>query len=237
MPRLLIFLAVWRRPEITEICFMGIDRLRKSGLSPIEAFAVISEESMVPLCKKYSIDFVMHDNQPLGAKKNFGLKAAMQKEWDYMIEIGSDDLLKNEFLKLYPFERDVYGLQDFIMMDSETGNCRRLKHRDGAFGVGRAISRGAIESAAPLWHPRQTCGLDNWSEMNRLSPRGFLMKRVACSDPVVIDIKSADNLWPFDQNVGVEYSFDKALEGLSEREKNAIRCLVTRNKSASLIDA
>lgn len=237
MPKLLIFLAVWRRPEITEICFMGIDRLRKSGLAPIEAFAVISEDSMKPLCKKYSIDYVMHKNEPLGEKKNVGLQAAMQKEFDYMIEIGSDDLLKTEFFKLYPFERDVYGLQDFIMLDSETGNCRRLKHRDGAFGVGRAISRGAIETAAPLWHPRQTCGLDNYSEMHRLSPGGFLMKRIASDEPVVIDIKSADNLWPFDKNVGVDYDFDKTIEGLSELEKTAIKCLVTKNKSAGLIDA
>lgn len=237
MPKLLIFLAVWRRPEITEICFMGIDRLRKSGLSPIEAFAVISEESMKPLCKKYSIDYVMHKNEPLGEKKNAGLTAALQKEFDYLVEIGSDDLLKNEFLTLYPFERDVYGLQDFIMLDSETGECRRLTHRDGAYGVGRAISRRAIESAAPLWHPRQTCGLDNWSEMYRLSPKGFLMKRVASNDPVVIDIKGAESMWPFNHLHGVPYDFKEAMKGLSEEEKNAIECLVTKNRSAALIDA
>src|SRR6478752_4031551 len=96
--RLLVFLAVWKRPEITEICFMGIDRLRKTGLFPIEAFAVISEESMIPLCEKYNIDYCFYKNEPLGEKKNFGLTEAYKKEWDYLVEIGSDDLLKNEYL-------------------------------------------------------------------------------------------------------------------------------------------
>ena len=79
--RLMIFLAVWKRPEITEICFMGINRLRKSGLFPIEAMAVISEESMKPLCKKYGIDYVMYKNEPLGEKKNYGLREAMKKDF------------------------------------------------------------------------------------------------------------------------------------------------------------
>lgn len=236
MPKLLIFLAVWRRPEITEICFLGINRLRKSGLAPIDAFAVISEESMIPLCKKYGIDYVMHPNYPLGEKKNYGLKAAMQKDFDYLIEIGSDDVLKTEFLSLYPFEKDVYGLKDFITLNTDDGACRRLSYRDGAFGVGRAISRRAIESVGQLWHPKQTHGLDNHSEFE-LSKKGFLMTRIDSEKPLTIDIKGPDNLWPFNYLAGSHYELDDALEGLSEEEINAIKCLVTKNKSADLIDA
>lgn len=149
--KLLIFLAVWRRPEITEICFMGIDRLRRAGLFEIDTMAVISENSMKSLCKKYDIDYIFHKNQPLGEKKNAGLNAAMLKSWDYMVEIGSDDLLKTEILDHYRpfFERgeDFFGIKDFLFINSEDGACRRLKS-DTVYGAGRCISRKAIEKVA-----------------------------------------------------------------------------------------
>lgn len=146
--KLLVFLAVWRRPEITEICFMGINRLRASGLFKIDTMAVISEESMIPLCEKYDIDYTFYKNQPLGEKKNAGLNAAMLKSWDYLIEIGSDDLLKTEILECYRpmFERgeEFFGIKDFLFLNSENGDCRRLKS-DTVYGAGRCISRKLIE--------------------------------------------------------------------------------------------
>lgn len=234
--KLLIYLAVWRRPEITEICFMGIDRLRKAGIHEVDALAVISEGSMIDLCRKYRIDYVMHKNYPLGEKKNAGLKRALEKGFDYLIDIGSDDLLKTEFLSLYPWKDDLYGLRDFIMLNSEDGQCRRLNDRNGRYGVGRAISRRAVESLGKLWSDGQNIGMDNHSEMN-MAINGFLMKRFSSTDPVAIDIKGVENLWPFNYLDGVKYNLDEALKGLSEQEKTAIRCLVSSRKSVHLIDA
>src|SRR5688572_14122986 len=100
--KLLVFLAVWRRPEITEICFMGIKRLQNYSLSfHVAPFAVISEESMIPLCERYGVEWCMHENLPLGAKKNFGLSQLRDKDFDFMMEIGSDDLILGELLNQY----------------------------------------------------------------------------------------------------------------------------------------
>src|SRR5690606_37269132 len=130
---------------------MGIDRLRKSGLYPIDTMCVISEKSMIPLCEKYNIDFVMHKNEPLGEKKNIGLNYAMLKSWDYMLEIGSDDVLKTEILEVYRpfFEREVefFGIKHFMFVNSEDGSCRDYKS-DTIFGAGRVIKRSAIERVA-----------------------------------------------------------------------------------------
>ncbi len=145
--RVLVFLAVWKRPEITEICFMGIDRLRNNSRLPIEALAVISEESMIGLCEKYNIKWCFHSNEPLGRKKNFGLDVAMTLEWDYLIEIGSDDLVKDELLEKYePYmgKYEMFGTKDSSIIDSKTGNCRRLAS-DTPFGLGRCISRKVLE--------------------------------------------------------------------------------------------
>src|SRR5688500_10590245 len=105
--KLLIYTAVWQRPEITEICFMGIKRLQKIHKFYISDFAVISEDSMLRLCNKYGVDWCMHENLRLGSKKNYGVKQALKKDFDYMIEIDSDDLLKNEVLTTYKWNAPV----------------------------------------------------------------------------------------------------------------------------------
>ena len=141
----LIFLAAWRRPEITEICFVGLNRIKtRFGY---EALVVISEESMIPLCDKYGIKWTFYKNEPLGEKKNHGLNEAMKLEWDYLLEIGSDDLIKDELIELYQplFGKfDYFGTKDAIIIDSETGRCNRLKS-DTTYGLGRCISRKVIE--------------------------------------------------------------------------------------------
>jgi len=145
--KVLVFLAVWKRPEITEICFMGINRLRKNSRLPIETLAVISEEEMIPLCHNYNIRYTFYKNDPLGEKKNHGLDEAMKLEWDYLLEIGSDDLVKDELLNLYSNyfgKYEMFGTKDSVIIDSESGKCRRLKS-DTPYGLGRCISRAIIE--------------------------------------------------------------------------------------------
>lgn len=145
--KLLIFLAAWKRPEITEICFMGLNRLRKNSRLPIECFAVISEESMIGLCEKYKIKWTFYKNDPLGEKKNHGLNEAMKLDWDYLIEIGSDDLIKDELIEKYQKyfgKYEMFGTKDTNIIDSETGRCQRLTS-DTPYGLGRCISRKVIE--------------------------------------------------------------------------------------------
>ena len=147
--KVLVFLAVWKRPEITEICFVGLNRLIKNSRYPIEAFAVISEESMIPLCDKYNIKWTFYKNEPVGEKKNHGLNEAMKLEWDYLLEIGSDDLVKDELIELYApnfGKYDLFGTKDAIIINSEDGMCRRL-NSDTTYGLGRCMSRKAVECA------------------------------------------------------------------------------------------
>jgi len=225
-PKLLIFLAVWKRPEITEICFMGIDRLRKTGLFPIEAFAVISEESMIPLCEKYTIDYCFYKNDPLGEKKNFGLSEAYKKDFDYLIEIGSDDLLKDEYLieiaKYLP--ADLLTINNFAYLNSEDGECRMYKSKT-SFGIGRVISRKALDKVGTrIWSDRLNKGMDNNSTFF-FARHGVLERRIKTSEPLAIDIKSVENIWPFNYLNGVYIDADEVMKGLSEQEIESIKSL------------
>lgn len=228
-PKVLIYLAVWKRPEITELCFMGLERLRK--IFGTKAFAVISEPEMKALCKRYRVDYCIHDNQPLGLKKNFGLQVAMKRHsFDYIIEIGSDDLLKNEIMEVYPWDRHFMGLKSFIQMNSEDGDCRRWGLKDGGFGIGRAISREALEAMRneegrlQLWSDNFNKRLDGNSTM-RLAIEGVGQKCYFSEEPVAIDVKSQQNIWPYNPNAGEPYEFAKAISGLSYNEVNALKAL------------
>lgn len=206
---------------------MGIQRLQRAGLFHIQPFAVISEESMIPLCEKYGVKWVMHENLPVGAKKNYGLSEALKLDWDYMVELGSDDVFKDEYLNaIVPFlgKGDFFGIDHFIFMNSEDGACRRYKTRN-SFGLGRLISRRAIEKfGGKLWDATISKGLDNNSNF-RLARHGFLEKKIRSEVPLAIDIKSETNIWPFNYLIGQDYTFEEAIQGLSNEETEAIKRL------------
>lgn len=220
--RLLFFIPVWKRPEITEICFMGIKRLQAQGVHEVSALAVISEDEMKPLCEQYGIDYCFYKNHPLGEKKNFGVQQALKKDFDYLVEIGSDDILKNEFLSLYTWgTHDVFGLNDFIILNSEDGECRRLSGKNMKYGTGRAIRKECL--TVKLWHDKASRGLDN-SAMIALAVNGFTTRRFSNEEPLSIDIKSEVNIWGF-SGIGKRYPIEKALRGLSVCEIESIQSL------------
>ena len=195
--KILVFLAVWKRPEITEICFMGLKRLQKVPGFQVKLFAVISEESMIPLCEKYGVDWCITKNSPLGAKKNYGLSQAMRKDFDYMLEIGSDDIIKDDLLYNYSWDRDVMALWDFAVLNTKDGQCKRISKHHGFYGSGRVISKKALESIGNLWPDKIERALDNNSTMI-LAKKGFLEKRIPMPEPVALGLKSEVNIWPFD---------------------------------------
>lgn len=226
--KILIYLAVWKRPEITELCFKGIERLRKHPDYEIQALAVISEEEMIPLCESHEIKWVMHENLPLGKKKNFGLQEAKNVEFDYLMEIGSDDLILNELLDDYKqhLGKDFFGVQDVAYINTDGGECRRLRSKS-TYGAGRMISRAVLEKANwKLWTDKIDIGLDNNSVFNLQRLGVAYDKTKPMEFPGVVDIKSQVNLWPFNYFLGVDYNIEEVLHRISEGEREDLLKLI-----------
>lgn len=225
--KILIYLAVWKRPEITELCFRGIKRLQAHPDFSIQALAVISEDEMIPLCEKYGIAWTMYKNDPLGEKKNFGLQKAKEFDFDYLMEVGSDDLILSELLDDYKkyLGKDFFGISDAAYINSETGECRRLISKS-TYGAGRMISRKALDKCNWfLWQDRLNRGLDN-NSVFALQRRGINYERVKPMDfPGVIDVKSQANIWKFNYYLGVEYDINQVLKRISEPEKEILESL------------
>ena len=145
LPKILILIPIWKRPDITEICFSGLDRLR-SHRDNVEVLTVISEEGYRSRCNNHKIDYTFFENQPLGRKKNHGLKIALERDWDYLIELNSDDVIKNELLDIYDTLTDDYlALRNFCFLDSKTLSLKQVESKT-AYGIARRYSRKAVES-------------------------------------------------------------------------------------------
>jgi len=222
MTKLLIYLAVWKRPQITELCFLGINRMRKHPDYDIQVLAVISEESMIPLCEKYGVNCFMYKNEPLGEKKNFGLSKAKEFDFEYLMEIGSDDLILNELLddyKNYIGKYDFFGINDAAYINSETGDCRRLMSNNSTYGAGRMIHRRILEASNwKLWNDNLSKGMDNNSILSLLR-KGIGYKKVKpMAFPGVVDVKSDVNIWKFNYYLGQPYDISEILSRLSKEE-------------------
>lgn len=224
---LLIYLAVWRRPQITELCFMGIERMKKHSAYNIKALAVISEPEMIQLCNKYDIEWTMQDNYPLGKKKNAGLKKAKEIDFDYLMEIGSDDLITNELLTQYLDyygKYEFFGITDAAYIESESGVCKRLISEKSTYGAGRIISRRLLDQMDwTLWSDSIQRGLDNNSLLNIESKTKVKYHKVKHHEvPGVIDVKSSENLWKFNYFLGEDYDLLEIYKRLSEKEVNRL---------------
>jgi len=143
---------------------MGVSRLKnyKPTKYRVKALAIISEREMIGLCKRYNIAHTFFENQPLGRKKNFGLNKAMEMEWDYLMELNSDDVIHPELLDQYGIligkGAEYMGLQNFTILDSKTGDMRQVSS-DTVYGIGRMYSRKAVETSGKVTGVKikQTC--------------------------------------------------------------------------------
>ena len=174
-PKILILIPCWKRPEITEICFRGLQRLRRSSLVDIDTLTIISEPDYRELTKRYNIRNTFFVNTPLGRKKNHGLQVAMKKKWDYLMEINSDDLIHTSLIEevyLPHLEKgeDYLGIENFCFLNSETGQMKQYASKT-VYGIGRIYSRKAVMEAAKVQPIKalETC-------MGDFTPQGYMVQ-------------------------------------------------------------
>ena len=215
-----ILTALWQRPEITRICFEGIKRL---GLS---ATASISEESYIKTCEEYGIDWVMTPNQPVGHKWNAGMIQALNHKWDYVMILGSDDIVTNSIFDIY---KPLMGVYFMFGVDScyfyHKGKIKRFSYKDKStmsVGAGRMLHRSLVEDCMPLWGDVNR-SLDG-SCLKRIRSKGYDEKVVSLGDAVIMDIKSDTNLNHFSRLEG-DFVNATILDFFSYKERMLLRDL------------
>ncbi len=205
--------AVWKRPEITRICFEGIKHL---GLN---ATIAISEESMIPLCDEFGFDYAMVSNNLLGRKWNYGLRKAKGHDFDYLLILGSDNLISDCLIDRYKeYDFDMIGVKDLYIFDSGSKKTKYFKgySEEMSIGAGRLINRKVLNSVDKLWGNWLKQGLDTNCSA-KLKKEGFTEKVIELNGSVVLDIKSSTNIHSFDVFDGADVS-NSVLNKLPEKD-------------------
>lgn len=226
----LFLIPVWKRPQIVRIC---LQNLLDQGQDNILAIASLPED--IALCESMGVHTIVHENKPLGKKWNAGLKAAIDKPWDNVITLGSDDLVKPALFEVYKYYENVPALMldKIIFVNSQTGGAELL--RNSRVGAGRRIKRSVIESMDyKIWTDDLSKTLDRDSVTN-MHLKGHASTTVH-PNPCLVGLKSDVNIWPW----GIWRQFTKrmvlseALKDLPDTTIKAVQDLINANISLAL---
>lgn len=199
--RIRVLIPCWKRYDIAKFCFDNLKKLQTESEHTIDVLCVISEDEFIPICEYYNFDWTFYKNDPLGEKINHGLKESLNYQYDYLMVMNSDSVID---VKLFDYYKDHFGKSDYFgvdtvyYLDSESGECRKVVYNFTILGVGKCISRKAIEKLkGKLYRPELNKALDN-TMMDVMINTGFYPTIVKYEGQLVFDVKSEVNIWPFE---------------------------------------
>lgn len=203
-----IIVPVWKRPEVTRVCF---ENLSKTGCG---VFVAYSEHWVADLLVEYGFKGFYIENNPLGKKKNNLLKRSLEHEWDQVMEMGSDNLVDltklDEYLSL---GLDHYGTSSIYFADPKKKRAKYYNAPRKIWGAGRVMSRKAVEDSFPLWDDKGTIYLDAQANA-KLESKGY--KYSVVKEPLCVDIKTETNIHPYSRFDGVNVKYSSVIERFPE---------------------
>jgi len=210
---ILILTPIWGRPEIVKIFLAGIQRLRKVYPKIILVCIISLEDryhdSLVDLIEDADGEICEFSNKYLGAKQNYGLDFALTEfKFKYLMQMGSDDLLNPEILKLYePYMKSgekVFGVNNLYMYEYLSGRCIFVKDYNDNYplGVARMYKYDTLLEVLNvhgkhLWPAKLNDSMDCMSVHN-LKACGIRPLTIDVKEhPYVLDIKTNSNISHF----------------------------------------
>jgi len=217
----IILTAFYGRPHISQVYWYGIERLRKNF--NIEVMAVVSDNENKMLAKIYDAEYIYEtDNAPHGRKMNKAVEELATKDFDYVMQMGSDNLISNKGMEAnikYMEKYKFFGHRNLIMIDSQTKEAK-LKKYGNVFGAGRCMAKEVLRKCMPLWMDDRERGMDVNSE--HIIEQKMGLCPIPIDDEEVIDVKSDENIWKYSQLDGEKYRIDDVTGKISTKEYNYI---------------
>jgi hypothetical protein len=212
--KIAILTAFHGRPEISAI-YKQYLRYFAAGSAQmgitIESFSAITTGEIQPF-----IPDVICQNLPVSEKHNkIGAficdYAESMGDFDYVMQLGSDDIVSDDIWSLYSagFGKPIIGLSDMVFYDIDSGRCKLIHKTQlgNAFGAGRMIRFDIFKSfGGQLWPKNRNSGLDWYSFEKMNQPEWRVSQR---KNPVLVDLKSKENIWKFYSLKGTEIEVPK----------------------------
>lgn len=205
--RLGILTAVWQRYEVFDIFKQGIERIKQHSDLEIEVVAVGSEgKKSANACSEFH--YVPFKNKPLSNKWNAGMLKMKELNVDYVLCLGSDDIVSNSLIDKYKeameFGYDFIGLLDCFIYDTITNDLRFWVGYNGirigeTAGIGRCLSKRLLDIFEwQPWIDAHDRGLDG-TMFQKLKKIPHTQKVFGClkDNIFAVDIKDKDSLTGF----------------------------------------
>jgi hypothetical protein len=201
--------AVWKRPEIFELFAKGIHHLVKNTSVEIEVIIAGSEgEQSKRMVEKHGFIYVEMPNEPLASKVNQPVLIANQLKADYVLCLGSDDIVTPELMGVYEsYMRkgiDYIAVTDFYFYDTTTKRAAywggyRDARKGHTCGAGRLISKRLMDAWGwKPWEIQHSKVLDNSMQIKlKNTPHTSAIFSLKEKGVYALDIKSGTNMTPF----------------------------------------
>ena len=172
-----------------------------------------------PHCAESTVSEQRH-----GTKMNIDVEYAKTLSFDYMMNLGSDDIITKELFECYKphFEKEtgIFGSTRLTFIDSSTKESKQFNY-SMMMGAGRCIRKDVLlEYTKDGMYDKIQNGLD-WNSMKRF----VTYSHTEVSNPFnsIYDIKSGENIWKFNElPKGEKLSFENAVSGLSTNQIDRI---------------
>jgi hypothetical protein len=197
--KIIVLTAIWQRHDLFEIFKQGIERVKENSSHEIKLVTIGSEDI------RFSDLHIESPNQPLSNKWQSGIDYIKDLEFDYVLMLGSDDLISSNLLDIYTpaMEEgfDLIGLKDCYFLDARTDELTYwagyTNHRRGeSLGMARMLSRGLLMKMNwNIWQSGLKKGLDS-SMMRNIKRLQYSEKMFLCRKEGVaaVDIKTNINV-------------------------------------------
>lgn len=210
-----VVIPLWRRPEVTRFCFDGMLRLIAESKHEIEVSCVLSEPEFTFMCDEYGFDWVFEENFPVGNKINTGIRSTLKFEYDYLMMMNSDDIVKAELLDKYyePFFESLnpyFGIDKVTYVNFSTKEAREYTYEFSLLGIAKMVHRSVVNKwQGHLYPAHLNKGLDD-QMMDRMISVKIFPTMVKYEGQLAMDFKSETNIHPWEKfkNTGkiVEYA-------------------------------
>ena len=206
--KILITCAVWKRPEVFQLMTAGLQRMRRimDTLGVESQVLFVLDETDEENCRHVfnlqqtdcNILFThISNDMPLGERMNRMMFDCDGMDYDYMMQMGSDDLITDAgvlSLMGYAFEGcPFFGFNQIYFVNPQTEKMKPIR-TSNTFGAGRMIYRELVEKTHVLWDANQRSGLDNMMQANVYGATNTMPVVVNTWRPQVFDIKSDVNI-------------------------------------------
>lgn len=215
--KILILLPIWGREKITKLVLGNLKKLKET--QNIEVLAVVSEVWAKTEAFKHGFKWIEVSNDDLGHKMNVGVEEAMRLDFDYLMNLGSDDIIDDRLFNVYePYlkeGRGIFGVTKLTFIDSKEKEAKTFDYHI-MIGAGRCIRKDLIkeyvirDGKSIMYDKGIKAGLDNNS-----------IKKFKCSHTeidvdydLIYDIKSDTNIWGYEFLNGEKRTFDEATKNL-----------------------